>query len=58
MVDALKERMGNEAVELDMNGWAARTTLEMLGQASLSYSFDNFTAESADPWAESLKLFL
>ncbi|KAM5545440.1 hypothetical protein V8D89_000478 [Ganoderma adspersum] len=42
---------------LDMNGWMARTTLEMLGQAGLGYSFDNFAEDSTDPYGESLKMF-
>ena len=41
-----------------MNGWNGRTTLEMLGQAGLGYSFDNFVDESTDEYGESLKLFL
>ncbi|PIL34520.1 cytochrome P450 [Ganoderma sinense ZZ0214-1] len=48
---------GTEKV-LDRNGWMARTTLEMLGQAGLGYSFDNFVEDSTDPYGESLKMFL
>ena len=36
----------------------ARTTLEMLGQAGLGYSFDDFKADSTDDYGESLKGFL
>ena len=36
----------------------ARTTLEMLGQAGLGYSFDDFFHDSNDEYAESIKLFL
>lgn len=36
----------------------ARTTLEMLGQAALGYSFDNFMDDSTDAFGESLKAFL
>ena len=43
---------------LDMNSWMARTTLEILGQAGLGYSFDNFIEDSTDPYGESLKVFL
>ena len=46
------------AEELDVNGWMARTTLEMLGQAGLGYSFDNFLDDSTDDYGESLKMFL
>ena len=46
------------AEELDVNGWMARTTLEMLGQAGLGYSFDNFLDDSTDDYRESLKIFL
>ena len=43
---------------LDVNGWMARMTLEMLGQAGLGYSFDNFVGDSTDEFGESLKMFL
>ncbi len=36
----------------------ARTTLEMLGQAGLGYSFDDFHKDTADHFGESLKDFL
>nr|BED42991.1 cytochrome P450 monooxygenase [Trametes versicolor] len=42
---------------VDVNGWMARTTLEMLGQATLGYSFDNFVDDSTDAFGESLKGF-
>nr|VWO98254.1 Non-specific serine/threonine protein kinase (EC [Ganoderma boninense] len=42
---------------LDVNGWMARITLEMLGQAGLGYSFDNFVEDSTDPFGESLRMF-
>ncbi len=47
-----------QAKVLDINGWMARTTLEMLGQAGLGYSFDNFVEDSSDPYGESIKMFL
>ena len=43
---------------LDVNGWVARMTLEMLGQAGLGYSFDKFVDGSTDIFGESLKSFL
>ena len=43
---------------MDINGWMARATLEMLGQAGLGYSFDNFFEDSADEFGEAVKLFL
>ena len=43
---------------LDVNGWMARTTLEILGQAGLGYSFDNFTEDSTDDFGDALKNFL
>ncbi|KAI0355211.1 cytochrome P450 [Trametes cingulata] len=46
---------GGEVV--DINGWMARTTLEMLGQAALGYSFDNFVDDSTDAFGESVKAF-
>nr|ANC28039.1 cytochrome P450 [Polyporus umbellatus] len=42
---------------IDVNGWMTRTTLEMLGQASLGYSFDNFYEDSTDTYAKSVKMF-
>ena len=60
MQAALKKRLPGDgtAEVLDMNGWNGRTTLEMLGQAGLGYSFDDFVDESTDEYGESLKLFL
>lgn len=58
MQRAIGERIGDEAREVDIDGWMARTTLEMLGQAGLGYSFDNFQEDSADHFGESLKNFL
>ena len=55
---AIKSRVGDKEVEMDVNGWMARTTLEMLGQAGLGYSFDDFTKDSTDAYGESLKMFL
>ncbi|RPD55331.1 cytochrome P450 [Lentinus tigrinus ALCF2SS1-7] len=56
---ALKSRLPEDGTAdvLDMNGWNGRTTLEMLGQAGLGYSFDNFAEESSDEYGDSLKLF-
>ena len=60
MRNALKVRVpaNGEGEVLDVNGWMARTTLEMLGQAGLGYSFDSFVGDATDPYGESLKLFL
>ena len=44
--------------ELDVNGWMARMTLEMLGQAGLGYSFDNFDEDSTDEYGEAIKMYL
>ncbi|KAH9857430.1 cytochrome P450 [Lenzites betulinus] len=56
---ALNGRIGDAAdgEVIDVNGWMARTTLEMLGQATLGYSFDNFVEDSTDAFGESLKAF-
>lgn len=43
---------------IDINGWMARATLEMLGQAGLGHSFDDFTEDSIDSYGEALKMFL
>ncbi|KAI0761495.1 cytochrome P450 [Trametes elegans] len=48
---------GADSEIVDVNGWMARTTLEMLGQAALGYSFDNFMDDSTDAFGESLKAF-
>lgn len=41
---------------IDINGWMARATLEMLGQAGLGHSFDDFTEDSIDSYGEALKM--
>ena len=56
--NALKARISSEGTELDMAGWMSRTTLEMLGQAGLGYSFDDFTHDSSDDYADCLNSFL
>ncbi|KAI0657108.1 cytochrome P450 [Cubamyces menziesii] len=58
-IKAIENRVGpSQAGEIiDVNGWMARTTLEMLGQAALGYSFDNFIEDSTDAFGESLKAF-
>ncbi|KAH9890430.1 cytochrome P450 [Cubamyces lactineus] len=55
--DAMAKRLGDNGAIIDINGWMARTTLEMLGQAGLGYSFDNFEDDSTDSYGESLKNF-
>ncbi|RDX47322.1 cytochrome P450 [Lentinus brumalis] len=56
---ALKSRFPEDGAAgiVDMNGWNGRTTLEMLGQAGLGYSFDDFVEESSDEYGEALKMF-
>nr|BED42971.1 cytochrome P450 monooxygenase [Trametes versicolor] len=54
---AMDARVGKDGGVMDVNGWMARTTLEMLGQAGLGYSFDNFMDDSTDSYGESLKMF-
>ncbi|OJT08558.1 Docosahexaenoic acid omega-hydroxylase CYP4F3 [Trametes pubescens] len=54
---AIETRVGKDGDVIDVNGWMARTTLEMLGQAGLGYSFDNFIDASTDAYGDSLKLF-
>ena len=56
--EAIRNRVGAQSQNLDVNGWMARTTLEMLGQAGLGYSFDKFTEDSTDSYGEALKSFL
>ena len=56
---AIETCVGKDTVEVDMNNWMTRTTLEMLGQAGLGYSFsDNFKAESTNEFGNYLKMFL
>ncbi len=55
---AMDAPVGKEGGVMDVNGWMARTTLEMFGQAGLGYSFDNFVDDSTDSYGESLKMFL
>ncbi|KAI1786411.1 cytochrome P450 [Ganoderma leucocontextum] len=56
--EAIRHRVSAQSSqELDVNGWMARTTLEMLGQAGLGYSFDKFTEDSSDSYGEALKSF-
>ena len=50
--------IGLVAVELDMLAWMGRTALELIGQAGLGYSFDNFFEDSTDAYGESIKMFL
>ncbi|RPD55311.1 cytochrome P450 [Lentinus tigrinus ALCF2SS1-7] len=54
---ALETRVSQDPEEVDVNGWMARTTLEMLGQAGLGYSFDNFVDDSTDDFGEAIKMF-
>nr|VWO97569.1 Chitin synthase V [Ganoderma boninense] len=55
--EAIRHRVGSQSQDLDVNGWMARATLEMLGQAGLGYSFDKFTEDSTDSYGEALKSF-
>lgn len=50
--------MGSEGGVVDVHTWVSRTILEMLGQAGLGYSFDNFVDDSTDAYGHSLKMFL
>ena len=57
--DALDARVRDTpTVELDLLSWMGRTTLEVLGQAGLGYSFDNFVDDSTDDFGEAIKMFL
>ncbi|KAH9917869.1 cytochrome P450 [Epithele typhae] len=57
--DAIKSRLPSTGAtrEFDINDWMGRTTLEMLGQAGLGYSFDDFTDNSMDAFADAVKSF-
>ncbi|TFK82599.1 cytochrome P450 [Polyporus arcularius HHB13444] len=54
---ALETRVKESPEEVDVNGWMGRTTLEMLGQAGLGYSFENFVEDSSDAFGEAIKMF-
>ncbi|KAI0695585.1 cytochrome P450 [Cerioporus squamosus] len=54
---ALEARANKVSEEVDVNGWMSRTTLEMLGQAGLGYSFENFADDSSDAFGEVIKMF-
>ena len=59
--DAIMQRVDagpKDGVELDMLGWMGRTTLEVLGQAGLGYSFDPLTEDRMDEFANAVKEFL
>ena len=58
--DAVTERVltGSDATELDMLSWMGRTTLEVIGQAGLGYSFDPLTEDRPDEFATAVKDFL
>ncbi|KAI0690556.1 cytochrome P450 [Cerioporus squamosus] len=59
----LREAMGKHSTanaqqpELDINAWMAKTSLEILGEALLGYSFRNFDGDGRDSFGESIKLF-
>ncbi|KAI0806648.1 cytochrome P450 [Fomes fomentarius] len=57
MQAAIESRLPEDGT-IDMSSWNSRTTLEILGQAGLGYSFDNAADDSLDAFGESLKLFL
>ena len=42
-------------MEVDMLSWMGRTTLEILGQAGLGYSFDPLTEDRPDDFANAVK---
>ncbi|KAH9852205.1 cytochrome P450 [Lenzites betulinus] len=44
-------------VELDMLSWMGRTTLEVLGQGVLGYSFDPLVEDAPDEFAKTVKAF-
>ncbi|RDX47337.1 cytochrome P450 [Lentinus brumalis] len=54
---ALETRVYKVPEEVDMNAWMGRTMLEMLGQAGLGYSFENFVGDSSDAFGEAMKMF-
>ncbi|KAL7285768.1 hypothetical protein ACG7TL_000877 [Trametes sanguinea] len=47
----------DSGVELDMLSWMGRTTLEVLGQAGLGYSFDPLVEDVPDEFATAVKDF-
>ncbi|KAI0823808.1 cytochrome P450 [Trametes gibbosa] len=55
--NAMEAIVGNDGKIIDVNEWMARTTLEVVGQAALGYSFDDFTQDSMEAYGVSLKTF-
>ncbi|KAI0717428.1 cytochrome P450 [Cerioporus squamosus] len=56
--DAILQRVREgpkDGVELDMLSWMGRTTLQVLGQAGLGYSFDPLTEDRPDEFANAVK---
>ena len=53
---ALEARV-TDSEEIDVHGWMSRTTLEMLGQAGLGYSFDALDENATNEYSEAIKLF-
>ena len=56
--EAIEQRVRDGPTEVNMVMWMGRTALELVGQAGLGYSFDDFTKDSTDAYGESLKMFL
>ncbi|PCH34772.1 cytochrome P450 [Wolfiporia cocos MD-104 SS10] len=53
--EAIASRVTAGAAEVDILDWMARTALELVGQAGLGYSFDDFVSDRADEYAEAIK---
>jgi len=53
--DAVAAQVASGTVEIDMLHWLARTSLELIGQSGLGYSFDPLTENIENPYARAIK---
>lgn len=51
-------KINYEQGELDMADWVARTSLELIGQAGLGYSFESFEDNNANPYTTAVKTYM
>ncbi|RPD74082.1 cytochrome P450 [Lentinus tigrinus ALCF2SS1-7] len=54
---AIERSITDGPAEIDMVNWMGRTTLEVMGQAGLGYSFDPLVEDSTDSYGTALKMF-
>ncbi|KAI0370370.1 cytochrome P450 [Pilatotrama ljubarskyi] len=57
LIQAMETRLCDGPTEMDMSAWLGRTSLEIMGQAGLGYSFDPLVRDKPDEYAVALKTF-